>query len=159
MKLDYGKHIIEKRSDLDGLNREQLYEAGLSDGLAGRPLSEELAKIADYHSGWIDGDGDRQLTEAEEIRPVDDDYYVTNSPPTQFDWAGVKRTPREGEFYLSKMGNPNYAWKERGNAQKRHILVLQGHEGHKVHPETDKKTSHMRCETCQVWINLTLYKV
>lgn len=137
--------------------RETLYERGYNDGLNGRPPAD--AGLDDYWAGYQDGMGDRTINEEVQVRPVDDDWYAVNSPPTDFDWAGEKRTPGAGDFYLSKNGNPNFAWRERKNAQKRHILVVKGHEGHKIQPETDKKTKWLHCKTCKNFVPLTVHRI
>jgi|SRR5581483_5491325 len=82
----------------------------------------------DYTMGFEDGAGDKELGmspqhDIENVRPVDDDYYVLNPAPVGFAWAGVKRTPLPGDWYLSKGGNGNFSTKIRKNSQQRHILI------------------------------------
>jgi hypothetical protein len=112
---------------------------------AGYAQTERLPAQEDaWYTGYEDGDGDRWANRPnafEEMRPVEDEYYLVNAAPPGFEWAGHKEIPTIGDWYLSKMGNATKALKVRANEQKRHILTVTGCGCYNEHGKYD----HKRC--------------
>jgi hypothetical protein len=99
------------------------YNLGYSHGFYN--VAPSYQDDSDYELGYEDGQGDsRAGAKPSGVKSafIDTNFYIKNSPPEGYGWAGEYRTPQKGEVYLTKNGNAGIAKTPR-QQRNRHILT------------------------------------